>query len=156
MHEASSASIILFEIGLDALLIPALKEVDDPLQTEIFRLIDLDESRHLAMDYWLLERKARGVDRMRVPPRLRDLPALAMMGIALPAGFFANSLGARGMLRKMGAPERIEQYWRRVDDVPRRAPGAMKLPAYRVGVEMQRRLQRLAGMGARMGRPRAA
>ena len=58
VHEVSSATILLFELGLDS-LIPALRDkvAGSPLQEEVFRRIDRDESRHLAMDYWLLDRK---------------------------------------------------------------------------------------------------
>ena len=159
LHEFTSTQIILFEIGLDALLIPALKEIDDPLQKEVFRRIDVDESRHLAMDYWLLQRKSEGVDiELKKPSRWQQLRMAPMMAV-MPLGFVASARAAGGMIKKMQAPERITNYWNRVNGVTDKAPGAKNLKLYRMGVKMQANMQRMMG---RMGgvdtsqHPRAA
>lgn len=145
MHEFTSAQIILFEIGLDALLIPALKEIDDPLQKEVFRRIDVDESRHLAMDYWLLERKANGIDYEKQQPTLENWLRFGPMMLLAPIGFAATAMNAKFIQRKMASPDRQANYWNRIDSVTKRAPSAMNLAAYRNGVGMMRRLQKVMG-----------
>ncbi|MCB0221514.1 MAG: hypothetical protein KDH09_17585 [Chrysiogenetes bacterium] len=153
LHEFTSTQIILFEIGLDALLIPALKEIDDPLQKEVFRRIDVDESRHLAMDYWLLQRKAEGVDiELRKPTTLQRLRMAPMM-VFMPMGFVAVARNAKSMQARMRSPERVANYWNRVNHVTDKAPGAMNLKLYRMGVKMQEQMQRMMGRVSGEGAP---
>lgn len=146
LHEFSSAQIILFEFGLDSLLIPALKEaVNDPLQAEVFRRIDLDESRHLAMDYWLLDRKGSGIDHEPLRPSAKDLPWLLPTMMLMPVAFRQAFTAARTMQRRMHVPERLEHFWRRVEGVTSKSPAAANLEAFTQGVRMQEAFQRLAG-----------
>lgn len=145
LHEFTSTQIILFEIGLDALLIPALKEIDDPLQKEVFRRIDVDESRHLAMDYWLLQRKAEGVDIELRKPTLLQRARMSPMIAFMPLGFLAVAREAKTMQARMRSPERVANYWNRVNKVTDKAPGAMDLKLYRMGVKMQENMQRMMG-----------
>ncbi len=163
LYEFTSAQIILFEIGLDAILIPALKTmISDPLQAEVFRRIDIDESRHLAMDYWLLERRGLEIE-ARNPGGKVDLPAAALqiarsggrlLGgmVFVPLGFTTAFRHAMTMARRMVDPARQEKYWNRVQAVPERAPHAMNLPQYRMGVNMQKSImaynRRMAGSAA--------
>lgn len=150
LHEFTSTQIILFEIGLDALLIPALKEIDDPLQKEVFRRIDVDESRHLAMDYWLLQRKSEGIDiELHKPTRWEQIRMAPMM-VVMPMGFLAAARSARTMQVKMRTPERVANYWNRVNHVTDRAPGAQDLKLYRMGVKMQKNMQRMMGRASGM------
>lgn len=156
LYEFTSSQIILFEIGLDAILIPALKTMmNDPLQAEVFRRIDIDESRHLAMDYWLLERTGRSIASINPGGKLtaKDIPTVAvglarswrriMTGLVLlPMGFTTMFRHARTMSRRMVQPERQEKYWNRVKAVPDRAPHAMNIPQYRMGVNFQKQIMR--------------
>ncbi|MEW6776210.1 MAG: hypothetical protein AB1405_07945 [Bdellovibrionota bacterium] len=143
IHEFTSAQIVLFEIALDSLLIPALKSrIKDPLQDEVFRRIDLDESRHLAMDYWLLERKGRGVDIVSGRPSPADYRRLLPVLPLTPVGFAALSREAKTMQRQINKPEQMEKYWARVKAIRERAPLAASLPTFKRGVKMQRELQR--------------
>jgi|GEM_PF-3773068 len=151
-HEVSSATIVLFELALDSILIPALKQrVNDPLQAQVFRLIDLDESRHLAMDYWLLDRKGAyfaGRELAEVlqqelgkPPlwmRMRGQYRLYLTMVAFLVGFGANALTLPDLRRELQDPDKIARYLRRVDRITDKAPLAMKAPAFRMGLKGQR------------------
>jgi hypothetical protein len=159
LHEMSAATILLFELALDTLLIPALKErVDDPVQSQVFRRIDLDESRHLAMDYWLLDRKGayfRGrelgdVLESELGPfsrtqKLMGRYRLYRTLVAFLVGFGANAFQLRAMRKAFNDPERIRRYLARVADVPGKAPLAMQVPAFRMGLRGQRIIMRTMG-----------
>jgi hypothetical protein len=151
LHELTSATIVLFELALDTLLIPALKErVDDPLQAAVFRKIDLDESRHLAMDYWLLDNKAELYEgtslqelveaeqgpltlRRRVVGRFKLLRAL----VVLMVGFGTTAIAMPSM-RKAVDEEKFAKYLKRVDDIPNKAKKAWSVPTFQMGMKGQR------------------
>jgi hypothetical protein len=151
VHELSSATILLFELALDSILIPTLKgKVDDPLQAEVFRRIDRDESRHLAMDYWLLERKGelyRGRTLrellaedgpVTLRRRLRGRYRMSRALVALLVGFAAGTRAMPSMSFAGVDPAFVARYLRRVNDVPRKAPAAMGVPTFRMGLRGQR------------------
>ncbi len=157
LYDFTSSQIILFEIGLDAILIPALKAlVNDPLQAEVFRRIDIDESRHLAMDYWLLERKGLKIEESGNPGgkiTWDNVPGIARQSlrswqrilggmVILPFGFTSMFRTAKTMAVRMAQPERQEKYWNRVNAVPERAPHAMNIPQYRMGVDFQKQIMK--------------
>ena len=162
LHEMTSASIILFELALDSLLIPSLKDLtDDAIQARVFRLIDLDEARHLAMDYWLLDRKgvqyagtsARTIFTRGVTPstidRLRGRWKLARALVALIAAFGTTTI-AMPVMRKAAEGGRMERYLARVAAIPKKAPHAMQLATFRMALGGQRRvLDAMRRLGAR-------
>ena len=151
LHELSSAIIVLFELALDTMLLPALKEqVDDPLQSKVFRLIDLDETRHLAMDYWLLDQKAKLYDGRTFrevveaesgPKSLLDRATgrykMIRSMVALLVAFGSTSLLMPNM-RKAIDEQKLAKYLARVDDIPRKARGALSVPTFRMGMKGQR------------------
>ncbi len=151
-HELSSATIVLFELALDSILIPALKErVSDPLQAQVFRRIDLDESRHLAMDYWLLDRKGAYFDgrdmgdvlqqelgKAPLHMRLRGQYRLYLTMAAFLIGFGVNAVTLPDLRKDLQDPKKIAKYLSRVDTIPKKAPLAMKAPAFRMGLRGQR------------------
>jgi hypothetical protein len=52
-----SATIAMLEVALDGALVKFLMEqIDDPLCHEVFRKINADEARHLAVDFEVMER----------------------------------------------------------------------------------------------------
>lgn len=139
LHEVTASQIVLFEIGLDGLLIPLLKEkIKDSLQEEVFRRIDVDESHHLAMDYWLLDRKGKRAEKSILKFRLLDLVVLARVAPLAPLGLWAISRATRHMQREMGKPGRIKVYWDRVHAVPSKAPHALDHSVYRKGLDGQK------------------
>lgn len=157
VHELSSATIVLFELALDSILIPALKSLaDDPLTAEVFRRIDIDESRHLAMDYWLLDRKgtyfggrdmievleAEGVRGTRLD-RLRGRYRLYRTGVAFLIGFATTHLAMPTMREATSDPALLGRYLRRVRAIPKKAPHAMDVPTYRTGLNGQEMILRL-------------
>ncbi|HUH04046.1 MAG TPA: hypothetical protein VML75_18745 [Kofleriaceae bacterium] len=164
LHEISAATILLFELALDSILIPALKErVSDPLQAEVFRRIDLDESRHLAMDYWLLDYKGRA----QAGHELRDILeaedgartlwqraygrfALYRTMVAFLTGFGTNALVLRNLGRDLNDPIKVARYLDRVRGVTDKAPHALDAPAYRMGLRGQAIILRV--MGRLLGR----
>ncbi len=140
IHENISMLILLFELALDTVLIPTIKNRlnGDPVHEEVFRLLDKDESRHLSMDYWLLELKGsapREKSRGRLwylrndPIRLRSLAALL-------AGFAAMT----PVTRKLFTPEQMADYWKRVEAIPKKSPHAGNVPGHRRGVRLFRTL----------------
>ena len=173
-HEVSSANIILFELALDSLLIPALKEqAADPLQAEVFRRIDIDESRHLAMDYWLLNRKGayfNGEDmrtvierdlgrKMPLRLKLRVRYRLYLTMLLLLLGFGTTALMLPDMRRHLEDPDKMVKYLKRVAGITGKAPLAMKAPSFRMGLNGQRiimnTIARISGQRAALDRMRA-
>lgn len=169
LHEFTAATIVLFELALDAILIPTLKEgARDPLQDEVFERIDRDEARHLAMDYWLLDRKGQvflaagregGLDRLL---GRRSLARRIYGRAQLTAGFgvtlmaFAAMKPVMGSLhRKVTEPATVRRYLARVDAIPRRAQAALAHPMFRSGLAGQRyilgALLAAAGRSPRLG-----
>jgi len=139
LHEVTASQIVLFEIGLDGLLIPLLKQkVSDPLQEEVFRRIDVDESHHLAMDYWLLDRKGKRAEPAKLKVKFSDLLELMRVAPVAPLGLWAISRATRHMQAEMAKPERIGIYWNRVKAVPAKSPHAMDYGVYRQGLKGQR------------------
>jgi hypothetical protein len=165
LHEMTSASIILFELALDSLLIPSLKDLtEDALQARVFRLIDLDESRHLAMDYWLLDRKGAryaGVDARTIltggvtPSRFDRLRGRWRLGVTLVAliAAFGTTTVTMPVMRKAAEGGRMDRYLARVAAIPKKAPHAPRLATFRMALGGQRRvleaMKRLTPRGAR-------
>ncbi|HTJ42361.1 MAG TPA: ferritin-like domain-containing protein [Kofleriaceae bacterium] len=157
LHEMSSASIILFELALDSLLVPSLKDLtDDALQARVFRLIDLDESRHLAMDYWLLDRKgeiyqgrdARAILTGGASPgfveRMRGKWKLYRTLLALFTAFGTTTV-TMPVMRKAAEGGRMDRYLARVAAIPKKAPHALELATFRMALGGQRRVLSLMG-----------
>ncbi len=152
IHEFSAAIIVLFELALDGILIPTLrKQVRDPLQDQVFTRIDQDEARHLAMDYWLLDRKGQlfaAADAEAALDRLVGHRSLArrllgraqmMAGLAaLLTAFAAMKLVVGDLHVRATEPETVRRYLARVSAIPRRAPAALAHPMYRSGLVGQR------------------
>ncbi len=139
LYELAASQIVLFEIGLDGLLIPLLKEkIKDPIQEEVFRRIDVDESHHLAMDYWLLDRKGKGAEPVKLDWQWVDLVRLIGIAPLAPVGIAAASRQASRMQRELARPERIKVYWNRVKKVPQKSPHAMDYAIYRQGLKGQK------------------
>lgn len=142
VHELSSASIILFELALDTLLVPSLKDLtDDPLQAQVFRRIDLDESRHLAMDYWLLDWKGAHPTALPPPrrPTVRDRFRLYRTFAAMLAAFGTTTI-TMPVLRRSVERGQMDRYLARVAAIPKKAPHALDVPAYRMSLAGQRKV----------------
>lgn len=142
IHENISMQIVLFELGLDSFFTPMLKErLSDPLHDEVVRRIERDESRHLAMDYWLLERRGTEGGFARVTPaglvlrvfRLRTVLASALALFSM-----------RRVLATLFDASRIPKYRRRVDAIRTKAPMSKRVPALRYSLSLLEKLDRHA------------
>ncbi len=144
LHNVNCSSIMFFEFGLDAIVLPVLKEMtNDKLQNQVWEKIDKDESRHLAMDYWLIEnRYARDLKNKKKPveePFLSNLK-LSYQKALLPAFLAARMVYivpgflpfARLAFKLPIKREYIQDYMQRVEDVPKVALHAMEVRSYRV------------------------
>lgn len=134
VFELVNRQIVIAELALDAILIPTLKKIlDDPLQTEVFRLIDKDEARHLTMDYWTLEYEA---NRLREGGRdsiADSVDVFRPQTLALLVAGFLRIFWTTRTLPVSG--DDFKAYWARVQAVPSRAEGAMDIPTYRATFE---------------------
>jgi len=157
---------VLFELALDSLLIPALKEKStDPLQSEVFRRIDIDESRHLAMDYWLLDKKGvayegrseqelfrmhRGRDRTLKEKVVGNYKLVRTL-VAFIIGFGTTDMMMPTIREATMKPENMGKYLRRVRAITKNAPHAMDVPTYRMGLNGQQMIMnfmsKLSGKG---------
>lgn len=152
LHNVNCSSIMFFEFGLDAIVLPILKEMtNDELQNQVWEKIDKDESRHLAMDYWLIEnRYARDMKNKKKPveePFLSNLklsyqkallPAFlaARMVYVVPGFLPFTQLAFKLPIKK----EYIQDYIQRVDEVPKVAPHAMEVKSYRVRAKLIKKM----------------
>ena len=128
----------------------------------MFRRIDQDESRHLAMDYWLLDRRGEQyagremediIEEYMGPrsvwQRAHGKYVLYTSFLSLLIGLGAMAVKTRSLRQLMMDPERIKLYLSRVRKVPDRAPHAMDVPAYRMGLRGLKRILRFdRGVGS--------
>jgi hypothetical protein len=93
VHPAVYSAIIPFtELVLDGALVKHLDaRVADPICAEVFRRINADEARHLAVDFYMLERFGREQSRAA---NLRD----GALALAQPAILYALFMGYLPML----------------------------------------------------------
>lgn len=104
-------------------MIPTLKKVPFAAdRQEIFRLIDRDESRYRAMDYWIPGHEA---NRLREGGRDPIGGPIDVFRCRIPvAGFFGNLPGDPNL-----SGSDFEAYRERARAVPGRADGAMEVPS---------------------------
>lgn len=138
LHEFGTSGIPIAELALDTLLLPALKKMsNDPLLIEAFKLIDRDEARHIAMDYWLLEekgkaRKNRTNGHRNVKSKKSGYPFRAT-SIALAAiGLISFAWSVRES--PMDGDDFLN-YWKRLLSVESKAPHSMEVKSFRVSVD---------------------
>jgi hypothetical protein len=158
--EFASSYILLFELALDTILMPALKKLsNDPVQADVFRRIDKDESRHLAMDYWLLERKGleqkgltledimeKRFGKADFLARLRLRAKLAASLGTFLLGFGSMAIHVRELRSLLMDKASLDKYLELVDRVPKKAPHALDVPAYRTGLSGQGRILKMIGL----------
>ncbi len=133
IHPSVFSAIIPFtELVLDGALVKHLDElVRDPISREVFRRINADEARHLAVDFYMLERHGR--ERSRAGTALQGLAALAH-----PAVVYGLLLGYLPLLPRMGAnverlgipEEKLLACVRRYIDLGDESPGVKRHAIY--------------------------
>ncbi|MGE0323776.1 MAG: ferritin-like domain-containing protein [Polyangiaceae bacterium] len=126
--------IAMLEVALDGALVKfLLEEVDDPLCESVFARINQDESRHLAVDFHVMERVGEQVseDQRRLLVFLRRSLTPAKVAGALAYIPLLNRM--RDNLVTMGLDEeRLYQAIRRFDEVGDRSEATGRSRAYRV------------------------
>ncbi|MBL4868233.1 MAG: hypothetical protein JKY67_17855 [Pseudomonadales bacterium] len=142
VHRFGSTMILFAELGLDGIVMPTLRNgMNEPLQDEVWKKIDQDERRHIAMDYWLIEnRYERNIafenqttNNRKLLPQIKNLSfpisllsAATTPIIAIP-GFLMVGRAAASMPVKASF---FRDYWELVKNIPKRAPHAPELAAY--------------------------
>ncbi|WP_280306266.1 ferritin-like domain-containing protein [Nocardia neocaledoniensis] len=120
------------ETALDGALVKfLLDEVDDPVCHEVFRHINSDESRHLAVGFQVLEQLGAGP--------LRKI-AIETAGFAARPSFVLGALLYAPLLSRMAAnivalgldEEKLWNAVRRYENVGERSPQIRRLPLYHV------------------------
>jgi len=152
LHNVNCSSIMFFEFGLDAIVLPILKEMtNDKLQNQVWEKIDKDESRHLAMDYWLIEnRYARDKKNKKNPV---EEPFLSSLKLSYQKALLPAFLAARMVYVVPGflpfvqlafklpiKKEYIQDYMQRIEEVPKVAPHAMEVKSYRVRAKLIKKM----------------
>jgi hypothetical protein len=120
------------ETALDGALVKfLLDEVDDPVCHEVFRHINSDESRHLAVGFQVLEQLGAGPLRRTV---------IETAGFAVRPSFVLGALLYAPLLSRMSTnimalgldEEKLWQAVRRFENVGERSPAIRRLPLYHV------------------------
>ncbi|RMI35433.1 ferritin-like domain-containing protein [Nocardia stercoris] len=120
------------ETALDGALVKfLLDEVDDPICHQVFRHINSDESRHLAVGFQVLEQLGAGP--------IRQL-AIETAGFALRPTFLLGALLYAPLLSRMSAnimalgldEQKLWQAVRRYENVGERSPDIRRVPLYHV------------------------
>lgn len=127
-----STLIAVLEVALDGALVAfLLDEVDDPLCHKVFARINADESRHLAVDFHVMEvlgmrpwaRETIRLAASVVNPRL-------LLGILL---FIPVISRVRDNVVRMGLDEeRLNRAIRRFDEIGSRSPYTRRYPPFQV------------------------
>ena len=122
--------IAMLEVCLDGALITfLLDEVDDPLCHEVFAHINADESRHLAVDFHVMETLGM---RPWVRESLRLAASVANPRLLLGIALFIPVLGqVRNKVEGMGlSADRLHRAIRRFDEVGSRSPHTRRYLPY--------------------------
>jgi hypothetical protein len=135
VHPAVYSAIIPFtELVLDGALIKHLDAtLSDPVSSEVFRRINADEARHLAVDFYLLERY--GAARSR-----RDQLTGAARSVLHPVVLYSLLLGYLPMLERVRpnvlrtglGEEQLVACVRRYVALGDHSPAAARHPVYRL------------------------
>lgn len=141
LHEFGASGIPIAELALDTILLPTLKKMsNDPLLMEVFKLIDRDEARHIAMDYWLLDEKGQAAKHGLKAKRSRNGKKYSYPFRPLSLSFAAMGLVSFAWSVReapMGGDEFVA-YWDRLLSVDAKAPHSMEVKSFRVSVDFMK------------------
>jgi hypothetical protein len=140
VHPAVYSAIIPFtELVLDGALVKHLDvTVTDPLCAEVFRRINADEARHLAVDFYMLEQYG-GED----PGRTRRATLLAgahpLVLYALLMGYLPMLARGRPNIRRIGLTDaQVHACIRRYIALGKESPQAARHPTYAIFRQLSR------------------
>jgi hypothetical protein len=133
VHPAVYSAIIPFtELVLDGALVRHFdKMVQDPIASEVFRRINADEARHMAVDFHVLERF--GNDRSVIDNARDSVRAIANPTVfyALVMGYLPMLLRGRANLRRAGLEDEVVfGCIRKYIALGKRSRGVARHPAY--------------------------
>ncbi len=122
--------IVFFELALDSMLIRDLKaRLQDPVQAEVFKNIDTDEARHLAMDYWLLDEIGKGNEKASLGINPGILRLALGTALPLPSAITQFVRDTESMMTDQ-TPVLFKLWLSRVRAIPEKAPHAAKVPVF--------------------------
>ena len=128
--DAAATAVTTGEICFDvAYLKPLDEHLADPTAREVLRLVHRDESRHLAIDYWLLEWFGTADYQERHPPEPFDLRAEAELMVRYVRAFSVGFPFMRQVF--FGTNARLDQNGARLRDAAKRIQLAMTRPGIR-------------------------
>ena len=133
VHPAIYSAIIPFtELVLDGALVKHLDaEVHDPVSNEVFRRINADEARHLAVDFHVLERTGARTSRAASVGHMATALVHPVILYGLLLGYLPLLPRMRADIELLGIPDRaliacVERYIALGDE----SPGAARHPTY--------------------------
>jgi predicted metal-dependent hydrolase len=133
VHPAVYSAIIPFtELVLDGALVKHFDAlVRDPIAAEVFRRINADEARHLAVDFHVLERFGNERSFLANTVDCARAVATPMVFYALVLGYLPMIHRGRANLRRAGlADEQLFACIRRYIALGKRSEGVARHPAY--------------------------
>ncbi|MBV1881909.1 MAG: hypothetical protein KUG82_09765 [Pseudomonadales bacterium] len=142
VHRLGSTMILFAELGLDGIVMPTLRNgMNEPLQDQVWKRIDQDERRHIAMDYWLIENRyernvahiIQNAGNSRKLPSIKNLriPFSLLSSVVTPIIVIPGFLMVGGPAATMPVQAKFfKNYWELVKNVPKRAPHAPQVASY--------------------------
>ena len=124
--------IPLLECALDGALVKfLLDEVDDPVCHQVFRHINSDEARHIAVDFQVLEHIGAGPLHKLVIESARNLKPQVVLGLIVVFVPLINKM--RDNIVAMGLPEqKLYNAVKRFNTIGSRGEFTKRIPAYHV------------------------
>lgn len=142
IHRIGCTMILFFELGLDGIVMPTLRKgMEEPLHDQVWKKIDQDERRHIAVDHWLIENRYErdqayqhkllqnpqlaaksNIPKLRLPLKNIFITPFIVIPGFLPIARAATSLPVEASFFRI--------YWELVKAVPQKAPHAKELTYY--------------------------
>ncbi|PCJ17163.1 MAG: hypothetical protein COB04_09385 [Gammaproteobacteria bacterium] len=142
IHRFGATMILFAELGLDGIVMPTLRKgMNEPLHDAVWKKIDQDERRHLAMDYWLIENRyernlahqKRLLEGATLPRAKRGfklsipLRSIILTPLIVIPGFLLVARAATALPVEASV---FRRYWELVKAVPKKSPHATELASY--------------------------
>ena len=140
VHPAVYSAIIPFtELVLDGALVKHLDStIQDPLCAEVFRRINADEARHLAVDFYMLERYG-GQDPRRTRASTLLAGAHPLVLYALLLGYLPMLARGRPNILRIGLTDaQVHACIRRYIALGKESPQAARHPTYAIFRQLSR------------------
>jgi len=133
-YSMTAPVIVFFELALDSMLIRDLRtRLQDPVQAEVFRNIDTDEARHLAMDYWLLDEIGQGNEKASLGINPGIFKLAFGTALPLPAAISQFVRDTETMMTDQ-TPVLFKLWISRVRAITEKAPHASRVPVFKAAL----------------------